>query len=370
MDFLESFHEYTGNTIGQVLLVCALIVGSLILGRVAKYWFKVLADKTSTEDKQGRITTAFFEALSEGVTSILLAVGITLSIKALTLTGWAAELGPTLADVALVLAVAHNIYLMIDVLGEYFRRRAEASESKLDDMLVPIVVKGLRIALALLVVLHIATILTNKPPTSIVAGLGISGLAIAFAAQDTIKNLFGSVMILADKPFEIGDRIAVDGHDGPVKSVGLRSTRIANLEGHIVTIPNGRLADMTIRNVSERPNIRRLMNISITYDTKPEKIEEALAIVRELLKDHEGMHEDFPPRVYFNDLASHYLNIMAIYWYHPADWWAYCAFSEKFNIELIKRFNAAGIEFAFPTQTLFLAGDEKRPLGGLGDIKG
>lgn len=370
MDFFDSFYNYTGNTIGQVLLVCALIVGSMVLGKIAKYWFKMIADKTSTAEKSGRISTAFFEALSEGATSILLAVGILLSIKVLTLTGWAADLGPTLADIALILAVAHNVYLMIDVLGEYFRRKADASESKLDDMLVPIVVKGLRIALALLVVLHIATILTNKPPTSIIAGLGIGGLAIAFAAQDTIKNLFGSVMILADKPFEIGDRIAVDGHDGPVKSVGLRSTRIANFDGHMITIPNGRLADMTIRNVSERPNIRRVLNISITYDTSPEKIQEALDIVRELLKDHEGIHEDFPPRVYFNDLASHYLNIMAIYWYHPADWWAYCAFSEKFNIELIKRFNEAGIEFAFPTQTLFLAGDEKRPLGGMPEIKG
>ncbi|MFN2352237.1 MAG: mechanosensitive ion channel family protein, partial [Kiritimatiellia bacterium] len=178
----------------------------------------------------------------------------------------------------------------------------------------------------------------------------------------TIKNFFGSLVIFADKPFEIGERILVDGHDGFIEEVGLRSTRIRTLDNHLVIFPNGDLANKAVSNISRRRNIRRIMNITITYDTPPEKVQEALNIVRELLANHEGQHPDFPPRVFFSEFNSDSLNILAIYWYHPPDYWTYLAFSEKLNMELLRRFNKAGIEFAFPTQTLYLAGDTRRPL--------
>ncbi|NCC94120.1 MAG: tetratricopeptide repeat protein [Opitutae bacterium] len=102
------------------------------------------------------------------------------------------------------------------------------------------------------------------------------------------------------------------------------------------------------------------------------KVQEALEIAKDVLKDHEGMHPDFPPRVFFNEFNTASLNLFVIYWYHPADYWQYMAFSEKVNMELLRRFNEAGIEFAFPTQTLYLAGDPARPLniGGLEGLPG
>lgn len=142
-------------------------------------------------------------------------------------------------------------------------------------------------------------------------------MAIALAAQDTVKNFFGSVVLFVDKPFEIGDRISVDGHDEPVEEVGLRSTKIRTLDGHLVTVPNGTLANQTIQNIGKCPYIRRIANLTITYDTPPEKIDRALEIVKETLDNHKGMHEDLPPRIYFNDLNSDSLNLMVIYWYHP-----------------------------------------------------
>jgi MscS family membrane protein len=168
--------------------------------------------------------------------------------------------------------------------------------------------------------------------------------------------------LLGDKPFELGDRVIVGDIDGPVVEVGFRSTRIRTLDGNLVSIPNGDLANKAITNVGKRPSIRRIMNLGVTYDTPPEKVEKAVEIVKEVLKNHEGVAEEFPPRVYFNDFKDFSLNIFAIYWYHPADWWKYCEFSEGVNIEILKRFNAEGIEFAFPSQTLYLAGDEKRPV--------
>lgn len=142
----------------------------------------------------------------------------------------------------------------------------------------------------------------------------------------------------------------------------LSPTRIRTLDGHLVTIPNGELANKTIQNIGKRPYIRRIMNITITYDTPPEKVRRAVEIVKEILADHEGMKPEMPPRVFFNDFNDASLNIFAIYWYHPPDWWAFCAFGERVNHELLQRFNDEKIDFAFPTQTLHLAGDPNRPL--------
>ncbi|MGD8764321.1 MAG: mechanosensitive ion channel [Desulfobacteraceae bacterium] len=156
--------------------------------------------------------------------------------------------------------------------------------------------------------------------------------------------------------------MVVDGHDGPVEEVGLRSTKIRTLEGHLVTVPNGELANKTIQNIGKRPYIRRIVNLTITYDTPSERIDHALELVKDILDNHEGMHEDFPPRVYFNDFNSASLNIMVIYWYHPPNYCDFMAFTERFNREVFRRFSEEGIDFAFPTQTLYLAGDPTRPL--------
>ena len=232
----------------------------------------------------------------------------------------------------------------------------------MDDMLAPMVRKSLRVTIVVLTLLQIATTLSDKPLTSVLAGLGVGSLAIALASQETLKNFFGSLVIFADKPFELGDRIVVGEFDGPVESVGFRSTRIRTLDGHVITIPNGELANKMIKNISRRPYIKRVANITITYDTPPEKVQRALDIIREILNNHEGMNPDFPPRIYFNEFNDASLNILVIYWYTPPDYWKAMEFGENFNMELLRRFNAEGIEFAFPTQTLYLAGDPKRPL--------
>lgn len=143
----------------------------------------------------------------------------------------------------------------------------------------------------------------------------------------------------------------------------MRSTRIRTLDGHLVTVPNGELANMMIRNVSRRPYIKRVANITITYDTSPEKVERAIEIIKETLNAHnEKMHPDMPTRVFFNNFNDCSLNILVIYWFAPPDYWAFMEFDQMFNLTVLKRFNEEGIEFAFPTQTLYLAGDENRPL--------
>ena len=193
-------------------------------------------------------------------------------------------------------------------------------------------------------------------------GLGVGGLAVALAAQNTLKNFFGSIMIMLDKPFKVGQRVTVGNHDGIIEEIGFRSTRVRTLTGHLVAIPNEKMAGSNIENIAQRPSIRRLTNITITYDTPPEKVKKALSIIKKILNDHEGMHPDFPPRVFFNEFNDTSLNILMIYWYHPPNYWDFIAFNEKVNLQIMRAYEEEGIEFAFPTTTTYLAQDDRRPL--------
>jgi MscS family membrane protein len=198
--------------------------------------------------------------------------------------------------------------------------------------------------------------------STLLAGLGVGGLAFALAAQDTIKNLLGSVMILLDKPYKVGQRIVAKGHDGIVEEIGLRSTRIRLLTGHQTTIPNDEMARIDIENIGQRPHIRRLTNIGITYDTPPGKIEKAVDIILKILDNHEGMKPEFPPRAFFNEYNPYSLNILVLYWYHPADYWGYMKFSQWVNLEIAREFQKEGIKFAFPTTTTYLSQEDSQPL--------
>ena len=123
------------------------------------------------------------------------------------------------------------------------------------------------------------------------------------------------------------------------------------------------MANKTICNVGKRPYIRRIMNIRVSYDTPPEKVQRALEILRELLANHEGMQEEFPPRVFHHDFLDTAVNIRVIYWFHPPAYWDYCDFSERLNLQIAERFRADGIRFALPSQRLFLADDPEKPPG-------
>lgn len=269
---------------------------------------------------------------------------------------------PATTALAILVIVAGTLFCFraSRLLEFVLRKSFEKSHSRIDNMLAPIARKTFQILIVTLAVLLIAQNLSGQTMASILTGLGVGGLAIALAAQETIKNFFGSIVICSDKPFDLNERIRVDEFDGPVEHVGFRSTRIRTLDGHLVTIPNGELANKSIENISRRPHIKRLFHIDITYATPPEKVNLALQIIKDLLNDHEGMHPDFPPRVYFEDFAESALKILVIYWYHPADYWEFKAFNERVNLSLLERFNAEGIEFAFPTQTLYLNRDEER----------
>ncbi len=147
-----------------------------------------------------------------------------------------------------------------------------------------------------------------------------------------------------------------------MEEVGFRSTRLRTREGHLVTIPNGTLATAEIENITGRPSIRRDLSVTVTYDTSPAKLNRAVDILKEMLAARmDSFPEDCPPQVFFKDFNADSLGIIAYYWYAPAEWYDYLQFSHDFNMELLTRFNEEGIEFAFPTQTVYVKQDSDSP---------
>ena len=215
----------------------------------------------------------------------------------------------------------------------------------LNAQLVRIVSKLCSIAAALIVFIMGGQYL-GIPIGTLLTSAGIFGAAIALSAQGLLKSLFGTVSLLLDKPFRVGERVVIGHYDGFVEDIGLRSTRLRLLNDHLVTLPNDDLAVNTIENVSSRTNIRKKGSITVEFDTPQEKLDKAVAIIREKLQDHEGMQEDYPPRVYFDEFAPEGFEILYIYWYAPPDYWKFKEFNERLNLEISQAFDREGIKFA------------------------
>ena len=277
-------------------------------------------------------------------------IGLSTTLRAVTKAG-------TLMIIAFAWASIRLVDIIFDALGDRLRKTDQESAI--------VLLQPLRNVSKIVIALLAALVWLDNigfDVGTILAGLGVGGLAVALAAQDTLKNFLGSIMILLDRPYQVGHRIVVKGHDGIVEEIGLRSTKMRLLTGHQTTVPNEEMAKVDIENIGRRPHIRRLTNITVTYDTPPEKVEKAVQIIRDILDDHEGMDPEFPPRVHFSEFNPDSLNILMLYWYHPPAYWDFLAFNERVNLQIMHEFAREGIEFAFPTTTTYLAQDEGQPL--------
>ena len=181
------------------------------------------------------------------------------------------------------LAVGAFLFKAVSILEYMMTRLTEKTKSTFDDSLVPVVRKVLRVIITIAIALFIAQTVFQWDMPALLAGLGIGGLAFALAAKDMLANLFGSVTIFSDRPFKRGERVKIGGFDGVIEDIGFRSTKLRTLAGHLVTLPNSVVVNEGVENISQRPSIKRVLNVTITYDTPPEKVELAVNILREML---------------------------------------------------------------------------------------
>ncbi len=248
------------------------------------------------------------------------------------------------------------ILSLVDIVVEYFDQYAKKTHSTLDNQLIPVLKKLTKLFIIIGGIIFILDQL-NVNVTALLAGISIGGLAIALAAQDTVKNLFGSLMIFLDKPFQIGDAINFGGVSGTVEEVGIRSTRIRTFTNSLTSIPNGKLTDMVVDNLGLRVYRRWKTEIGINYNTPPKKIEVFIAGIKTLIENQPlTKKEDF--EVHLNNFGASALNILLNVYFETDQWSEELKGRHDLMIGIIKLADSLNIDFAFPTTTVHI---EKMP---------
>ncbi|MCG7959115.1 MAG: mechanosensitive ion channel family protein, partial [Candidatus Thiodiazotropha taylori] len=247
-------------------------------------------------------------------------------------------------------------YRLVDLVSAFLHKRAQMTENKLDDALVPLIPRTLKIFVTVIGFVFIADNL-NVDISSLLAGLGLGGLAFALAAKDMVQNLFGSVTVLMDRTFSVGDWIVVDGVEGSVERIGFRSTRIRTFYNSVVTVPNSKFITATVDNMGERRYRRLSCKLSLTYDTPPDRIEAFCEGVRELVRQHPYMRKDYY-QVYLNEFAASSLDVLLYVFWETPEWNTELRERHRFMLDILRLAQGLGVEFAFPTQTLYMKQEE------------
>ena len=342
--FDKSFYE---NTIGQWSIAFLIVLGSVVISRVF-YWIVNRIVQRYTKKTKNKLDDILIKKLKEPLLFAIIIVGFWYAIRYLNFT----PEFDALIGKAYYLLVSFNIawivVRLVDAIAYvYLKPMVDKSENDLDDRLLPIFTKGLKISvwiMAIIVGLNNA----GYDVAALIAGLGLGGLAIAMAAKDTIANLFGGFTIITDKPFTLSDRIQVKGFDGNVQEIGIRSTRIKTFDGRDVIIPNATIANDVVVNVSTEPHRRVILNLGMTYDTNHNAMEIAMVILKEIVAENDNLEEK--TIISFNKFNDFSLNILFIYYIIKGR--DIMQTQTDMNLEILKRFNAEKLEFAFPTQTI------------------
>lgn len=249
-------------------------------------------------------------------------------------------------------AAVWSAYRLVDLVTIYLHHQANKTDNKVDDVLVPLISKTLKLFVTVVGITFVASNL-DLNVSSLLASLGLGGLAFALAAKDVVQNLFGSVTVIMDQTFHTGDWIVVDNIEGSVEEVGLRSTKIRTFYNSLITLPNSIFINAKVDNMGNRRYRRLKCNVSLTYDTPPDKIEAFCEGVRELVRLHPYMRKDYY-HVYLNSLGASSLDVLVYVFWETPDWSTELRERHRFLLDVLRLAKAQQVNIAFPTQTLHL----------------
>jgi MscS family membrane protein len=300
-----------------------------------------------------------FDALKPPIGATLQVLNVYAAVAILNLprhpTDWVGITNKALT-VALIVISAWALIRSVSLVTHFLSRLTARTQSPLDDRLVPFVGRVLRVAIVIIAGLMVLQE-SGVQIAGILAGLGIGGLAVALAAKDTLANVFGTITIVADYPFDVGDWIKTKDVEGTVEDIGFRSTKVRTFGNSLVAVPNATLAGSAIENFSRMFKRRISFRVGVTYETTPEQMREAVARVRDVLRNHDDIRQDFW-LVYFTDFAASAMEIM-IYCFSKTTVWAeFLAVRESLNLQVMQALEEIGVEFAFPSQAVYMRADD------------
>jgi len=346
MEILQN--TFLGNSIAHWLIALAWGVGGVIVARILYKIIGSIARKITAKTRSN-LDNLIVDKLEEPLVLALTIIALRTGYGQLSFGEEVDTFVDTSMKVAYALNLTWGIARLVDALIlNFFVPFTLKKERAMMDQFGPILRKGLRSGIwifGLIMALNNA----GYDVGALIAGVGIGGLALAMAAKDFVSNMFGGITVFVDQPFKVGDRIQISGYDGTIEEIGLRSTRLRTLAGRIVIIPNFKFTDTFLENVTNEPSRKASLTLGLTYDTSPEQVEEAIGILKAIIAERAETLEQ-EPTIWFDSFGDFSLNVKLVYYIKKEGHWAYSP--GEVNLEILKRFNAAGLDFAFPTQTL------------------
>lgn len=352
--------ELAGVTVRHAGLALVILFATLLLRRIA---VDVLLARLHRVFQRTAATwdDPMVETSRSPLRWLITLYGLWLAVRVIATPMDLPELREWLDDagqIILLFVGAWWVFRLVDVVDVLLRERAADPNDWMDRGLVPLFVSSLRILVLLVSGLVIAQNL-GYSVGGLIASLGLGGAAVALASQETIANLFGSVMILADKPFKVGDWIKGDGFEGIVEEIGFRSTRIRTFAQTVENVPNQLLASVRVENVDRRRdpglNVRRVeMTVGVTYRTSADQMARTLETIRRILKEDPGVDPRMSQHVYFTEFGDSALNVFVYYFTNKADWAYHLGVRERVNLAIMRGLEELGVQVAFPSRSLYI----------------
>lgn len=348
------WHKETvfGQTIGSLITAFAIVSLTMIFRRIVTHGLFVslgeLAKRTQNEYDDRLVSS-----LEAPVSTLLLFFGVYTAANVLKMDDAIDVFASRVFLGLTIMVVFWGLVRVLDVVADIFQEIAERKGSTIATFM-PLIKKTTRLFVCMVGAVMVIDNL-GYSISGIIATLGIGGAAFAFAAKDTIANLYGSLALALDRPFKVGDWIQVgDVIDGDVEEIGLRSTRVRSWPKTVLSIPNHVLANETINNWSEMPKRRVKQYVGVTYSTTADQMNTLVEDIRQLLKEDEGVQQDFI-LVNFTDFGDSSLQILVYYFTTSIKWLEHMDVRQRVNMKIMRAVEARGLSFAFPTRTLHLA---------------
>jgi len=363
-NFISSLNTSVGPwTILQLLLAFGFIIAGFIartiLNAMVRHRLSSMAAKT-----ESKADDAATEALINPLGLVLPVAGIYFSLRMLLMfhPEWL-EHTDRVFRILTILVIGWTVFKMLDALAILLKELSAKTDSKLDDQIVPLLRKAMKTFAGILMFILIAQNL-GYSVSGLLAGLGIGGLALAMASKDTLANLFGSLMILIDRPFHHGDWITFKGGDGVVEEIGLRSTRIRTFAKTVISIPNQALANATVENHSLMPKRRIKFSLGVTYESSTEQMETLVANIEAYLKSSPDIDQEFM-LVKFTKFSSSSLDVFIYCFTVTTDWTRHLSVRQDVNLKVMALVDELGMSIAFPTQTVHLVEETQAEEGAV-----
>jgi MscS family membrane protein len=354
-------YEFLGVAIWQFLAAFVFILLGLVLKKVSDYVFEKRLIPM-LERTRFAFDSLFATAASKPLGFLFFVGGLAGALAVLQFPKEPNIRGFLFGAIKVLVGVDVLWFLFraIDVGVQYLAGLARRTQSRLDDQLIPLIRKALKVSIGVVIFLWVIQLL-GYSVSSLLAGLGIGGLAVALALQDPLANFFGSVFLFVDRPFAVGDWIKVGDVEGTVEDIGFRTTRIRTWPATLVSIPNKTVANATIDNWSKMSKRRVTQTVGVTYQTSADQMQQAVAAIRQIVENDQGVDKDFIV-IRFTDFGDSSLNILLYYFTRDIPFADHLATKERINLAVMRALEKLGLSIAFPTHTVYLEGETAKKM--------